>query len=271
METINYEKHVTDQLLHFMRNFTFLDTFKKFTEKSEEWCPFNHGDETDYNCYSSFAPINELIIQLERYKLCNKFLNSNRYVLDEYEKHVNLLKVPLGINDYKMFKKILDYLEYDIESLDDHIQKQLEGITCEECIRLDESLVCYSNNCTYSSIIMAISAIEYRLHQMIKNFDNELYIREFEKATLGQIIFQFGENGKYEDIKKLLPKRHCPLIILLNQYRTFAVHPKDEKITPTIVDSVLALSFTFITDTEIEVFNTDQLSCDTSGSKPSCD
>jgi hypothetical protein len=259
-----FSKHKHDTLLHYMKSYNFLDYFKEdLTSKYEDWCPFQHGDQIDNVCYQTSPTIEVLVTLLEKYQLCNRFLGSNRYYLDEYSSLLNKIKYQQNIFTIGDFKQRLSELSYSIGSLEENVQNKLQSLSCEECIRLDESLVDYSNNCRYSSVIMAVSAVEYRLHRMIKNLDNDLYNREFENATLGKIADQFSANGKNPVIQDLLPKKHFPLIQLLNKYRIFAVHPKNVMIPQEIVDSILFLSFAFLTDPEIKAYSQEELKCDT--------
>jgi hypothetical protein len=256
-----YNQHIYNELLHYMIAKPFHSHFKDITKNNKTWCPFTHGQRIDNVCYSLNPSIETLILFLEKYRLCNQFLNTNRYYLDQFTKDANQLNFPDTIQTYKQFKSILSQIDYNIQTLDDELQPILKGITCKELQRLDEALINYSNHCLLSCSIMAISAVELRLHILIKKLDNKRYNEQFKQYTLGKIIGLFGEDGKYEDIKRLLPKKHYPLIQLLNEYRIFTVHPKDDEITPTIADSILSLSFTLITDPELSVNENKELFC----------
>jgi hypothetical protein len=114
---------------------------------------------------------------------------------------------------------------------------------------------------------MAVSAVEFRLHYMIKKTDGALYSENFERAMLGQLIQIFDKNEykdeKYGKIKQLMPERHRPLVKLLNEYRIVSAHPKEIKITPQIAESILNLSFAFLTDPETCLYDEDYLKCET--------
>ncbi len=263
-----FSKHKHDTLLHYMKNQSFHEYFMEdLISKNETWCPFQHEDEIDSVCYQTNPMIEVLIKLLEKYQLCNRFLGSNWYYLDEYSNNINILKFQQNVFTYEDFKKCLSEISYAIESLDDDVQNKIRNLSCEECIRLDESLIDYSNNCKYSSVIMAVSAVELRLHKMIKNLDNIRYEKQFENATLGQIVSEFTTNGQYKDIQDLLPKKHLPLIQLLNKYRIYAVHPKNVMIPQQVVESILLLSFAFLTDSEISVYTQEELECNTENNK----
>lgn len=72
------------------------------------------------------------------------------------------------VKTYQRFDELLTEIREYISFLEPDIRKKLTGLTCEECERLDEALVTHSNYCFYSSVIMAVSAVEFRLHYMIK-------------------------------------------------------------------------------------------------------
>ena len=80
------------------------------------------------------------------------------------DKILNELKNPQLLETYDRFEELLSDTRELISALEPGIRKKLTGLTCEECERLDEALVTYSNYCFYSSIIMAVSAVEFRLH-----------------------------------------------------------------------------------------------------------
>jgi len=241
---------------------------------------------------------------LEKYILCNRFLDSNKYHVDEMDEILNELKNPQLVKTYDRFEELLSDARELISTLEpgeavqqfkigqkrkvgsalnpkrskflgaknncgtaSGIRKKLSGLTCEECERLDEALVTYSNYCFYSSIIMAVSAVEFRLHYMIKNTDKKLYSEQFEKATLGQLIQVFDKkeytDNNYDKIKQLMPDRHRPLVQLLNQYRILSAHPKEVNVTPQIAESILNLSFAFLIDPETCLYDEDYLKCET--------
>jgi hypothetical protein len=251
-----------NQMIHFMK----AESFKKFYSnnliKNIQKRPFfTSGTNINIEYYNSDKEVETLIAFLEKYQLCNRFLNSSKSQKETFSKLINYFKSPETIGTCGNFKGLLRSTNEIIGLLDKHVQEAINGLTCEECVRLDEALVCYSNDCMYATVIMAISAIELRLHRLIKNLDNQRYEKHFEIATLGQIVSQLSENDDFADIKVLIPKKHIPLIQLLNQYRIFAVHPKNEKISPIIVDSMISLSFAFICDPDVSVYDDDELKC----------
>jgi hypothetical protein len=246
-----------------MKTNSFFTYYKEIlTENPDKWCPFTHEDvPCELSCYRTNPRIDVLLKMLEKFRLCNQMLDSNRYFLEEYTTILTSLQHPETINSYEHFNESLERLSELIEILDKNVQHKLNYLTCFECKRLDESLVDYSNHCKFSSIIMAVSAVEFRLHWMIRKIDEERYEKEFGEATFGQIIRQFTEDGKSEEIKKILDPRHIPLIQLLNKYRILSAHPKIIDIPDVIADSIVSLSFAFLTDPEHSPYTPEELKC----------
>jgi hypothetical protein len=265
-----FSRHIHNEMLHFMKTTSFEKYYNtELIKNSQKWCPFTHEDKpVDYQCYRTNPAIEVLLSMLDKYQLCNHFLDSNRYFLDEYSRIVTGLHHPETINNYDYFENQLSTLSVAINRLDSSVQECLNRLCCIECQRLDECLINYSNHSQYSSIIMAVSAVEFRLHWMVRKLDDKRYEKEFEDATLGQIIYQVSDKGKYDDIKKLLQPTHIPLIQLLNKYRILSVHPKVQQIPQGIVNSIVSLSFSFLTDPENSVYTPEEARCPLAGEKP---
>lgn len=253
-------------LLHYMKGVEpFSKIFRDLIRDNKNWCPFTHGDEINYDCYRANPAVNALLIWVEKYIICCKFLDANRYSIDEMSDILTKLKNPKEIIYYEDFQSLLKRLRGFINFLEKDVSDKLERFTCPECMRLDEAIVCFQSYCFYACIIMAVSAVETRIHEMIRKNDKKLYSSHFEKSTLGQLIRVFEEDQftdkKFQKIKRLMPNKHKPLIALLNQYRVFSAHPKEETITAQIAESVLHLSFAFMMDTATCPYDEKELIC----------
>lgn len=254
-----------NSLLHYMKGFDpFSVIFKNAARASKTWCPFLHGEKINLDCYKSNPAVLSLLAWSEKYVFCCKFLDADRYTIDEMNSIITNLKNPATLVYYDEFKKHINRLKELIGFLEKDIQAKLDRISCAECARLDEALVCFENYCFYSSIVMAVSAVESRIHELIRKKDKSIYSK-FEKSTLGQIIQVFDEHQytskEYSKIKALMPAKHKPLIILLNQYRVFSAHPKEEKMTAQIAESVLHLAFKFMMDEAVCPYSKKELAC----------
>lgn len=255
-----------NELLHYLKGVEpFSKIYKDLIKDNKNWCPFTHGEKINLDCYKSNPAVNALLEWVEKYIICCKFLDTNRYSIDEMTDMLTKLENPEIIGYYEDFKSLIMKFKVIIEFLEDDVSNKLERFTCLECKRLDEAIVCFQNYCFYACIIMAVSAVESRIHDMIRKKDKKLHSSNFEKATLGQLIQVFDENKytnkKFQKIKKLIPNKHKPLIALLNQYRVFSAHPKEEPITAQIAESILYLSFTFMMDTTTCPYNKKELVC----------
>jgi hypothetical protein len=101
--------------------------------------------------------------------------------------------------------------------------------------------------CNYSTVAMAVSAIEFRLLNLMQSAKPN---PQLENYTLGQLIDEYLQNeAEYNNV---IPKRHEHLLNLCNTYRIFSVHPKKEKITRAIATSIVNLTFAFLLDKELK-------------------
>jgi len=67
-------------MLHFMKGGEpFSKTFRDLIKDNKDWCPFGHGEEIDYACYRLNPGISALLEWSEKYIICCKFLDVNRY------------------------------------------------------------------------------------------------------------------------------------------------------------------------------------------------
>jgi len=147
----------------------------------------------------------------------------------------------------------------ELKRTDEIMTERLKMLSRIECIRLYEAMRCLDMQCNLSSVVMAVSAVEYRLHQLFAKTSPKLYKKEFQRATLGGIIEVFRINStrytasKYNKLKKILPEKHRPLMEMLNVYRIFSAHPKDEVITTQTAKAILSLAFLLLIDEVLRV------------------
>lgn len=254
-----------NQLLHYMKAERFSKTLAGRTRGMAKWCPFQHGKKINFTCYVTNSSVQNLLLWLRRFIACCKFLDASRYAVDEMHALYEKLQRPELLFSYDKFlecigefKRFVDYVEADIVSKNNRM-------TCRESIRLDEALVCFENYSFYASVVMAVSAVESRIVELIRRKNKTLYNSTFSKATLGQLIQLFDPRmytqPKYSGVKKLIPEKHKPLITLLNQYRVFSAHPKDDVITAQIAEAILHMSFCFMIDETTSPYSKKELTC----------
>lgn len=260
------DKDKLNELLHYMAGAEpFKKTFALLIRNRKKWCPFLHGNGVDLNCYHANPSVQSLLDWIEKYLICCKYLAINKYSVDAMSDTLIKLRTPEAMHHYDDFQKLLDQLAVHIEFVESELHDKLSRLECQECTRLDEALVCFQNYCFYSAVVMAVSAVEYRIIELIKRSDEQLYLRNFRLATLGQLI-QVFDDDKYKEeefrsIKTLMPSRHKPLVSLLNQYRVFSAHPKDVVVTSQISEAILHLAFAFMTDPETCPYSPEELIC----------
>jgi len=275
MEYFECKDSNLNRLLHYLKGVeSFLEILKHLTKDIKNRCPFKHGKKIEVACYDSNPAIIALLQLMDKYIICCKVLDLDKYTTDEMDNILIKLKHPKTLFDYKMFQiKIKRFRELSA-FLEANLKIKLEKLQCKECIRLDEAIVCFQNYCFYSTVIMAVSTVESRLHDIIKKNESEIYSSyrffgkiPFSKATLGMVVGIFDEknnDAKLLCLKKLIPKKHKPLLGLLNEYRVFSAHLKDlkeEAITPKLAESILSLAIAFLTDPAVCPYDKEELFC----------
>ncbi|UCE74358.1 MAG: hypothetical protein JSV56_01270 [Methanomassiliicoccales archaeon] len=156
------------------------------------------------------------------------------------------------------FNKIFDRIEGLLEETDEDIYEKLKSLHNTECYRLTEAIRCHNMDCNLAAVVLAVSAVEHRLHKLLERKNKSLYKKEFESATLGGIIELFRKDTRYKDnkynkFKKILPEKHNHLMEILNIYRIFSAHPKDEYISNQTSKSILSFSFLLLIDENLEL------------------
>ena len=251
-----YEKELFHYLAgcggDFHREFNYLFT------NAKSWCCFSHKNTRfDQNCYRQLGSVKYITEILEKFIQISFFVGITPHLIDSLKTNVELFKNPLHIKSYDGFRIIARDLKHSVNEIYIDIRGLMKNITCQECIRMDEAIDGFRYNLFYSSIIMAVSAVESRLHELIAMKNKKYYHNNFERATLGQLIIYFKNhkpiNREEERIKMILPKKYYALIDILNQYRIFSAHPKSELLDFRIAQSVLNLSFTFLLDDDLKI------------------
>ena len=79
---------------------------------------------------------------------------------------------------------------------------------------------------------MAVSAVESRLYYHLEKTEGKS-IHE-HKETLGSLILKMDNANQGSQTSFNFPKRHFPLMKLLNEYRIFSAHPKKVKVGSNI-------------------------------------
>jgi len=256
-----------NSLLHYMKGVEpFSAIFRESVRGSKTWCPFTHsGTDLNVDCYSANPSIQAMLEWGRKYVQVTKFADSNRYTVDDLSDVMARLASPERMKNYEDFRELLTEIKSHVAFIESSLHEKLNRLSCYECSRLDEALVAFSNYCFTASVAMAVSAVENRLIELIRKKNKTLYTKEFQGFTLGRLIQVFDENQykakKYASIKKLLPTKHKPLLLLLNQYRIFSVHPIGEPVSPQIAEAIVHLSFAFMLDEQTCPYTSAELEC----------
>lgn len=255
-----------NEMLHFLKaTGPFLNHGKDMLKSRPEWVALRNRKTLNPAMYKTDPQIVTFLHWVEKYVLCCRFLDHRQYYVNKMRGKLSLLESPETLHTPEKFDEVVLELLGSIKFADQDIQKKLGRLSCAECIRLDEALVCFDNYSFYASVIMAVSAVENRLLEMIKRSDSAVVSEIFKDFTLGQLIQVFQpdayKEAKYAPMKKLMPPKHLPLLALLNHYRIFSAHPTQEKVTGQVAEAMLHLSFAFMIDEKICPYDNEELKC----------
>jgi hypothetical protein len=184
-EQPEYDK--INQLLHFMKTERFSRTLTDHTRDQRKWCPFKHGKRINGVCYLMNPSVQNLLAWMRKYTTCCEFLDANRYSTEEMKALSLRLQHPEILNDYKSYHDAIGRFKTLVDFIEPHIATKIDQMTCQESIQMDEALVCFENYSFYASVIMAVSAVETRIVELIKRRNKTLYNSTFYKFTLGQL------------------------------------------------------------------------------------
>lgn len=180
-----------------------------------------------------------------------------RYSDQDHLKHYLFRITDSDLNRTKeKFKENFERLKKFLIRTDKEISRKLANIGDIECYRLNEAMKCLYK-CNLAAVLMAVSAVEHRLHRLLERTNRRIYKAEFEKKTLGGIIAIFKKDAymatRYKRFRNILPEKHKPLMEILNIYRIFSAHPNEERISNQTAKAILAFSFLLLVDTDLKI------------------
>ena len=186
---------------------------------------------------------------IEVYELCD----ISRSQVQRLRQVFYEILLPEGNGNRDSFREHLLHVLSVLNTTDRQLVLRLRHLNALEAFRLDEARKCLQAGSALGAIVMAVSAVEHRLHRLLEKHDPRTYKMRFRDATLGAIVSVFRVNSSYQGsafdrLRKRLPDKHRPLMELLNVYRIFSAHPKDEIVTHQTARIILALSFVFLMD-----------------------
>lgn len=260
VEVNTMQQTIQRHLLHKLKcshNY-IVEELGSLTHGYQEWCPFNHKNPADaIMCYQSDPQINQILAFLGKFYLLYDYLEVYPLFNPSLKNLIEDVKIPSENYTIKDFERNIKGLISFANQVRKPLYEKVACLTCEESDRLDEAIDCFENFCFYSTVVMAVSAVEARLHYLIKEkFPSRYRDLKLEKKTLGALLVLFEEGreiSKNKRIKALIPHEHKPLLDLLNIYRVYSAHPKSKSIPPNVAKAILNLSFAFLLDPRVRL------------------
>lgn len=147
--------------------------------------------------------------------------------------------------ELQKFKKESDH--YWGVHCDQRLRRKFRKFSLTEISRLDEGLSTLQVSAYFSSIVMSVSAVESRLHRLVKDHKPKQYRKDkLEYAPLGKLFGIVNSDRKYKSIREKLPQKYHSLINICNDYRIFSAHPKEEIMNYQDAVSIFGLSLSFL-------------------------
>ncbi len=244
------------QLIHFIKESdkSFADSFLLgIKQEYKGWCAFaNHGSKVDENCYLIKQYESGWMEYLRHFVVVARYLLADSQREQYLERLVDVLTNPQLNLSKKKFEYNLNQLLAVVNGIERDIKLTAKKLTCLESERLGEAISCLMSSCFVSAVVMAASAVEARLHYLIKKKNAGIYKKHFSEKPLGTLIKLFDDSeykaNEFISLKKILPMKHKSLLDLINTYRIFSAHPKGEKIDYRSGETIINLSFIFLFD-----------------------
>jgi hypothetical protein len=196
--------------------------------------------------YSRIQSIQQLLLD---FRFVIFFVGGNyTSAFERLTRHIDRYSIPKDLEKPESLKDFKSFFSHVFGAhLDAEYKDKLRHFTDIEIMRLDESLITLKTGAYFSSIVMSVSAVEGRLHSIVKKDKPKLY-KNFglERAPLGALFEEIRTNKKLDSIKKKLSEKYSHLINLCNQYRIFSAHPKKELMNYQDALSVFGLSISFL-------------------------
>lgn len=261
----HFEITHASELIHFLKHSksAFVNEITKIMKDSPSWCPFNHNKKekkfkmTDPICFVTHEGLKHTKELLSRYEKVFQLLEIDPIANEGLRKLIETIGDPtynLSLMEFQAnLRAIVDFSKI----YEEDIFEKAKNFTCNESLRLGEAISCFEIGAYYASTILSVTAVEARIHTLIRLRNKKLYEKFFAKLTLGQAIGlmkPLNNNEKSsKNLTKIIPKKHLPLMDILNEYRIFSAHPKDEKVGYNIANSIINLSFHFLIDPDLRI------------------
>ena len=186
---------------------------------------------------------------LTSFKFVSFFLGEDyTNAFEKINYYMNRISFPGDLKDINKLKEIKDFFGHLFkEHLDEDFRDKLKYFSDEEIFRLNEALTTLKHKAYFSSVVMSVSAVESRLHSIIKKEKPRLYHKQnLAESPLGHLFGVVNKDRKFIVIKKSLPQKFFSLINICNNYRIFSAHPKKEIMTYQDALAIFSLSIAFL-------------------------
>jgi len=147
-------------------------------------------------------------------------------------------------------EQVLEQLIIGFSGVDGSQLQKLQQLEEEELDRLDEAFECLVRNCYWSAVVNSAVAFERRLFSLLRE-KNEKKLRKSNrklKFTLGMLTNVYLEDKSAFD--DCIPKKHEPLLKLINEYRIVSAHPRQFQVDRKTADGILNFTLAFLLDEE---------------------
>jgi exonuclease VII small subunit len=238
IDYLNGLRDLPDYCARFKREaigFWFTLSGKPTDYPSERYFCYTPKYHAYYDRLASTIEISELI-GIEALDSKRKMLQQITYKLID----------PQTVSAKETFEELLTRIMNTFNEVKPEIERLVSELSKNETERLNEALHCYSEGCYFSTVAMAVTAIEYRLLQWMKTTNPS--DTRLDELTLGQLVHKCLTEEQY---KSTLPEKYHPLLRLCNEYRVFSVHAKSEPVNKRVAGSILTLSMEFLFDSSL--------------------
>lgn len=230
--------------------FEFMINFEKYAQAVEN----EALKQFDWGLYRSWVGFpsqyfNEFVKKMKIVLDIIKMLGVSSHLQQSLDQGLSSVRAPADRRD-EIIKRF-DFLIQQFQNNRTEILANLNKLSDTEKVRLSEAIYTLNEGCYHSSIVMSAVAIESRLRMLMERTNpsklNELRGGHPERAPLGALINWYLDHK--ESFNNVVPSKHEKPLKLLNSFRIFSAHPKEEELNWKNANAVLNLTFDFLLDT----------------------
>jgi|GEM_PF-3908643 len=249
-----------DNLFWQIKNKSFISELKNYLVFLKEGMYDEHGQLLHPNILNS--PIfDQFVEEIVSIKIKLDFIGVEQGFIDWIDRiFLPSIKNIDGIQTVERLNHSMDLFYQAIEPIIMKTENTFANFNKKELHRIEEGITCFENGCYTAAVVMAVSSVEARLHRMLKEADEKIYMdNRFEDKTLGELIKLFEKKEytgeKYAKMKQkieTLPQIYTTFNPLINQTRIMSAHPKG-MMDKTLARSVISLCCNFLINQKTQV------------------